>query len=135
MKLELRELYWTLDALLNLYYPTEDLSYTILLGYYEQREWRITPNFSHNREWHYPRVEGGNRDKLLMLNQDFFGKKLETTGRPRIEDCLSFQNVAGKRLLDNAAALIVPDDVIDAAQKLVAQKGFGFTVVKASEHK
>jgi len=48
-----QELLFTMQALLNLYYPTDDARWTKPLGYYEQREWKITPNFVHKRVWHY----------------------------------------------------------------------------------
>lgn len=132
-EVELRELYFALQALLNLYYPTEDLKYNGLLGYYEQREWKIIPNFAHNREWHYPVVEGEARENLLKLNPGYFGRVLQTTGNPRIDDCLSFSKVGEKLLLEKANRLIVPDEVFDQAQKLVADNHFAFPVVKVTD--
>jgi hypothetical protein len=132
-EVELRELYFAIQALLNLYYPTEDLKYNNLLGYYEQREWKIIPNFAHNREWHYPVVKGEARENLLKLNPDYFSRVLKTTGKPRIDACHSFFKVGEKLLLEKATRLVVPDEVTDKAQKLVTDSGLALPVIKMSD--
>jgi hypothetical protein len=60
----IQELHFTTDALLNLYYPTDDKRFTGPLGYYGQREWKIVPNFAHNHEWHYEELGEENRREL-----------------------------------------------------------------------
>lgn len=125
---ELRHLFWALDAVLNLYYPTEDLERNSILGYYEQREWRITPNFSKNRKWHYPKVEREARENLLKLNPRFFKKALKTSKGRRIDYCYSFPTIGKRRLLDRTSCLFVPKEAVAQAKQLVKKHGYSFPV-------
>lgn len=132
-EVELRELDWALDAILNLYYPTEDLNHNSYLGYYEQREWRITPNFAKNREWHYPKVDGHPKENLRQLNPNFFDHHLDLINGPRINECRSFSKVGEKLLLEKASCLLVPEAVITDAKALVKKYGYQIPVEPAPE--
>ena len=95
----IEELMFSIQAVLNLYYPTEDLSHPEIreLGYYKQREWKIIPNFAINNRWIYPRVKDfpDVQTELLKLNPVFFEKPLFTTNKPRVEQCLMFPSLHG----------------------------------------
>ena len=63
----------------------------------------------------------------------FFNGKLETTGKPRIEAFHFFSMVGEKVLLEKATRLIVPDEAIDQAHKMVTDHHFTFPAVKMSD--
>lgn len=128
-KITIQELHFTLRALLNLYYPTDDAKRTGPLHYYQQREWKIVPNLSFHGQWHYPSPNPEESEKLLQLNRDFFGAILRD--KPRVDYCCFF-TVDGKNVVDFARRIIVPDAVADDAKRIVAARGRNFEVVSES---
>ncbi len=126
---------FSVQAALNLYYPTENLKYTDGLGYYQQREWKIVPNFAHNKTWHFPPVVGDVRQELLDLSPEYFGKVMRN-GKLRVDACAFFEKVGERWILGRAKRLIVPSDdgVRDQADALLKKYGFGIPVVKLGEH-
>src|SRR5437899_4649908 len=71
-KIPIQTLHFTLQALLNLYYPTDDPERTAPLHYYQQREWKIVPNLSFAGNWHYRDLRPEERAALLQISPDFF---------------------------------------------------------------
>jgi hypothetical protein len=128
----IEELMFSIQAVLNLYYPTEDLSHPQIreLGYYKQREWKIVPNFAINNQWIYPKVKEfpDVQAELLKLNPTFFEKPLFTTKAPRVEECLMFQSLQGVPIMNYANRLLVPREVVAIAATMVKDLGFGFPV-------
>jgi hypothetical protein len=103
--------YFTLQILLNLYYPTDDPRRTGPLDYYEQREWKIIPNFSEDgRTWHYDELTSQQKKELLALNPDFYGRRL--LRQRRVDLCFFFSSVAGRNVVASARRIIVPDKLI-----------------------
>lgn len=129
-KIPIQILYFTLQALLNLYYPTDDPKRTPPLGYYQQREWKIVPNLSFRGQWHYPSPNAEESTKLLKINPGFFGAVIQ--GKPRVEHC-QFFTVDGKNIVDSVRRIVVPDAVVEEAKKMVAGRGRNFLVVAAGE--
>ena len=128
-KIPIQTLHFTLQALLNLYYPTDDPERTGPLHYYQQREWKIVPNLSYGGQWHYPPPTPEEATKLLQINPDFFAKVIQ--GKPRVEQC-SFFTVDGKNLVDFVRRIIVPDAVLDDARQIVATRARAIEVTPAT---
>jgi len=59
----IEELMFSIQAVLNLYYPTEDLSHPEIreLGYYKQREWKIIPQLRDQQPLDLSQSEGLSR--------------------------------------------------------------------------
>src|SRR5207249_1603232 len=131
-KIPIQILHFTLRALLNLYYPTDDPKRTGPLHYYQQREWKIVPNLSFRGQWHYPPPNPEESEKLRQVNPDFFGAMIH--GKPRVDHCCFF-TVDGKNVVDLVRRIIVPDAVVDDAKKIVTARGRNFDVFPVSRSK
>lgn len=129
----IQELFFTLQTLLNLYYPTDDSKWTGPLGYYEQREWKITPNLSYDGTWHYQSLGPKDRAALIALNPIFFGKKIR--GKSRAALCYHFADVAGRNVVASARRIIVPDHFVSQARAIVRDTGHQIPVVATSRIK
>ena len=95
-KITVQELHFTLQALLNLYYPTDDAKWTGPLHYYHQHEWKIIPNLTFDRTWHYHPLTSEQRSDLLQINPAFFGTVIQ--GKLRVDYCSCFLDVGGKNV-------------------------------------
>lgn len=129
----IQKLFFALQALLNLYYPTDDQKWTGPLHYYHQREWKIIPNFAFKDTWHYKALTKTQRSQLLKLNPKFFNTKLK--GKPRVDLCSCFYDVGEKNIVESIRRIIVPDDVLNEVKKLVAKRGRIIKVIPASQLK
>lgn len=131
----LEEVPYALEALLNLYYPTDDYEHKLghNLGYYKQREWKVIPNFASNGQWQYNDVPPEEKKALLALNPGYFSRVLRPGNKPRIDLCQCFRGFAGESLLNRVKRLIVPDAVLAEAQQKVATTPYKFPVVPLSQ--
>jgi hypothetical protein len=118
----LEELYYTTEAVRNLFYPTEDLAYNTELYYYRQREWKIIPNFARNHVWECRKPTDDEKGVLIELNP-FFNKELEGFGKARIEDCMLFPQLEGVNTVALAQRIIVPHEAVPAAENLTMEMG------------
>lgn len=100
-----QHLVFGLQALLNLYYQTEAPGNTPL-QFFEQREWKIIPNFAYDRSWHYPKLKPRQKRELLAINPKFFRAKVG--GAPRIEQCALLSPVGGRNIVNEIRRIIVP---------------------------
>jgi hypothetical protein len=128
-KIPIQILYFTLQALLNLYYPTDDPQRTVPLHYYQQREWKIVPNLSYRGQWHYPSPTPDESTRLIEINPGFFGEII--LGKPRVEHCCFF-TVDGKNVVDFVRRIIVPDEALDCAKRIATRRGRSFEVISLS---
>ncbi len=124
--------FFTLQILLNLYYPT-DRKVTAPLHFFRQREWRIIPNFSHDGTWHYPKIEPPERDELLKLNPYFF--KAQVGGKPRIDSCLLFSRIGHHHIVKEARRIIVPDRYVAETKRMVSEAKLSLRVAALSSVK
>lgn len=121
-KKTVQELFFTMQALLNLYYPTDDARWTKPLGYYKQREWKITPNFVHKRVWHYRGLTRVEKNELLKVNPRAFGKRL--LGKRFVARCHFFADVGGHNIVASVRQIIVPRASLVRARRIVAQSKY-----------
>lgn len=105
-----------LETLLNLYYRTDEPS-SDPLRFFEQREWKITPNFSADKTWHYEPLTDVQKAELCAINPKFFDALVG--GRPRIDQCSYFARIGTRHIVQEASRLIVPDDFVDAVRVIV----------------
>ena len=93
-----------------LFYPTDDDYHDEELGYYRQREWRITGDYYVNGS---PRGRGlveQEKELLLALDAAFWGANTHSTNpTPRVHEALALVHPAPMQLLDMTTRIIVPD--------------------------
>jgi len=99
-----------LKTLSNFFYPTENLRYTDLHGYYRQREWRILANMARDGVEVTRHLHESEMESLLKLDRVFFSRQLKfRTGTFCIVDrCKLFEQLDGKPIIRYARRVIVP---------------------------
>ena len=120
----LETLRYTIDTLLNLYYPTDRPTTrarrpTPPLHFIRQREWKIFPNLSVDGTWPYPDLTAAESKALVAFNPKFFKAKI--LGKPRVQLCNKFPVVGGRRMIDEVNRIIVPDKVLSRVKKMVKE--------------
>ena len=101
--------------------PAEDLRYTGLLAYYRQREWRFVANMAKHGQDINRDPTPQEVDHLLRIDGDFFGKVLTffTGDHRRVDQCCLYSALEGKRLIDYARRVVVPQPAMTEAQRIL----------------
>lgn len=114
-----------LRVISGFFYPAEDLRYTGLLAYYQQREWRFVANMSKegfevNRDPTSEEV-----DRLLQIDPAFFGKEMEffTGVFRRVDQCRIYSELNGQPIYRFARRIIVPNVALEKASALFRTEG------------
>ena len=99
-----------LKTVSSFFYPTEDLRYTDLHGYYQQREWRILANIARDGVELTRPLHTGEMELLLELDREFFSQQLlfRTGTFRRVDQCRLFEQLDGKSIIRYARRVIVP---------------------------
>ena len=103
----------------SLFYPTDNRNTDATLGYYRQREWRITAGYDVNGEPRGRELDDAEKQMLLEIDTDFWTKEIydgETTSR-RIDKAASLSNPDPQELAEMLHRLIVPADTLEEVQK------------------
>lgn len=110
-----------LRVLAGFMYPTENLKYTGMLAYYRQREWRLIANMSHNGQDIDRDLTDPEKDKLVAIDNEFFGKEIKyrTGTYRRVDQCRIFSMLDGKPVIQYAKRVIVPSEAVTRAVKLL----------------
>ncbi len=110
-----------LRAWSSFFYPAEDLTYTDLLGYYRQREWRIIANMSKSGQELNRPLEELEKEKLLELDPDFFDCELEFHSGiyKRVDQCVIFSELHGKPIIKYVRRVIVPSPVTSEVSRFL----------------
>jgi hypothetical protein len=103
------------------FYPTEDLRYTDLHGYYQQREWRILANMARDGVELTRPLHAGEMESLLELDREFFSRPLlfRTGTFRRIDQCKLFEHLDGKSIIQYARRVIVPAIAVARAKSIL----------------
>jgi hypothetical protein len=72
-----RDIANALSAAASIFYPTENLTYTGVLAYYRQREWRIFSGSFWNGQPTTSAVTPDQAERLLELDEEFFSRELD----------------------------------------------------------
>ena len=100
-----------------LFYPTDDDHHDQKLGYYRQREWRITADYYVNGVPRGRSLQDEEKALLLELDESFWaGNTLPSKTIPRVDEALALVQPAPAELLEKVARIIVPDDFADQAR-------------------
>lgn len=130
----------TLEGALNLFYPADGRNREAL-KYYRQREWRISGNYAINGEELMRLPSEAMISRLLALDGDFFGRQfppaehlisnttIRDASQKRLVDWVYvLPGIAGQRILQIVRRVIVPEDAVENARKIV-QPFSGISVV------
>lgn len=111
-----------MSALLNFFYPADDLTRDKMLDYYRQREWRIACGFAINGAEVLHALTQTEKERLLEIDQEFFQRKLQTDlGTVDALSCaLVHPGLKGRRLIDMVRRVIVPPDAVGSATEILA---------------
>ena len=109
----------------SLFYPTDDAHNDVLLGYYRQHEWRITADYFVNGNPRGRNLEEGEKKILTDLDSSFWERVLnfEHETFRRVDKAVSLAQPDSDSLLEMAACLIVPSEIIDEARQLFGELG------------
>ena len=106
-----------------MFYPTDDDHHNQELGYYRQREWRITADYYVNGS---PRGRGltdEEKSLLLGLDEPFWGRRVHSSRElRRVDEALALVQPTPDELIDMVRRLIVPDDFADQARKIFGDR-------------
>ena len=112
-----------------LFYPTDDDHHDHELGYYRQREWRITADYYVNGSPRGRSLQYEEKELLLELDQSFWGGNTHPSKPlPRVDDALALVQPTPAELLDTATRIIVPDNFVGQARQ-----SFGDRVTAVSQ--
>lgn len=118
-----KHLHAILKTISNFFYPTEDLHYTDLLGYYQQREWRILSNMAKDGESLTRRLLKEEEESLLDLDREFFNEELSFRDGKyrRVDNCRVFEQLDKKPIIQYARRIIVPEIAVAFAKEIFSE--------------
>ena len=101
-----------------MFYPTDDLHHDQDLGYYRQREWRITADYHLNGHPRGRDLQDDEKELLLEIDEPFWGRQIHTD-KPvtRVDEALALVQPSSVELLDQATRIIVPDGFFGQARR------------------
>jgi len=111
-----------MNALLNFFYPADDIRHDRLLEYYRQREWRIACNFAINgvEIMRPPTLE--EKARFLAIDTDFFGGQIKTDLGTHgvLDNALVHPGMDGKSLIEMVRRVIVPGEALIQAKEILS---------------
>ena len=106
-----------------LFYPTDNEHQSEELGYYRQREWRVTADYSVNG---FPRgrgLEDDEKDLLLGLDESFWGRRTHSSRElRRVDEALALIQPTPGDLIAMVTRLIVSDEFAEKARTLFGDR-------------
>lgn len=98
-----------IDGVFSLFYYTDDSKYTVPLGYYQQREWRLLNCFHNNTALSHPATIE-QVEELLKINAAFFGKQMQFAQGEEImaKHCHFYPSLNGRHILSYVRRIFVP---------------------------
>ena len=93
-----------------LFYPTDDDHHDQELGYFRQREWRITADYYVNGSPRGRSLQDEEKELLLKLDESFWGGNTHPSKPiPRMDKALALIQPTPGELLEKVTRIIVPD--------------------------
>jgi len=109
-------------SVLSMFYPTDDTRHDRLLGYYQQREWRIVAKFAvGGHELMFP-LTNKQREELRHIDAEFFNGTVTTDVESfsRLDRTLFYPELNGRKIIQFAHRIIVPREVIAKTEDLLS---------------
>jgi len=113
----------TLEMLMTFYYPLENLRYTGILGYYRQREWRISANMTENGVPLARPINAAEKDLLLGLDKAFFMRRIRfAKGTYRsVDTCEFYERFEERPIIQYVRRVIVPSIAVAKARDILSE--------------
>ena len=112
-----------------LFYPTDNKRRDQDLGYYMQREWRITADYYVNGSPRGRSLHDEEKELLLEFDESFWGSNTHPSKPiPRIDHALALVQPTPTELLGKVTRIIVPDNFAGQARQI-----FGDRVIAESQ--
>ena len=106
-----------------LFYPTDDDHHDQELGYYRQREWRITADYYVNDSPRGRSLEDKEKELLLAIDVSFWGGNTHSSKpSPRVDEALALVQPTPADLLGLITRIIVPYDFFDQAHQVFGDR-------------
>ena len=106
-----------------LFYPADDDHHDQELGYYRQREWRITADYYVNGSPRGRSLQDEEKKLLLKLDESFWGGNTRPSKPiPRIDEALALVQPTPSELLDRVTRIIVPDEFSGRAHEILGRR-------------
>ena len=106
-----------------LFYPTDDDHHDHELGYYRQREWRITVDYHVNGSPRGRSLQDEEKDLLLEVDEYFWrGNTHPSKPIPRVDESLALVQPTPTEFLDRATRIIVPDEFSGQARQILGAR-------------
>jgi hypothetical protein len=115
-------LFHGLMALLYLFYPADDVIRNDELTYYRQREWRIGRNFAIRGEEVMRRPSAELIERVLNIDRAWWGEEFPRGSgsmERRVEKLLVYPGIGGKRIIEMANRVIVPQEAVERAKTIL----------------
>ncbi len=121
------ELYQAFMSFVELVYPAgnEQRMNVGQLGYYQQREWKISGQLTYEGERLSQPLDQPEQDRLFAIDEEFFGKQLQFLSEARsvADRCLVFKSLANRPVRDFIQEIIVPADALEETKNLLKDRG------------
>ena len=106
-----------------LFYPTDDDHRDQELGYYRQREWRISADYSVSGSPRGRDLHDREKKVLLELDEAFWGRTIHPSEpSPRVDKAVALAQPDPSELLGQVARIIVPDDHFGRAREVFGDR-------------
>ena len=106
-----------------LFYPTDDEHHDQQLGYYRQREWRITADYFVNGLPRGRNLHDDEKELLLRLDNPFWANStLPGAPNRRIDEAVALAQPEPEEFLRKVNRIIVPDDFADKARVIFGDR-------------
>ena len=104
----------------SLFYPTDDEHRDEWLGYYRQREWRITAGYYVNGRPRGRALVDGERQMLINADAHFWNREM-TDGKEsfsRLDKAVVLSDPDAQMLQEMINCVIVPEEIVDEVRQL-----------------
>ena len=106
-----------------LFYPTDDDHHDQELGYYKQREWRITADYYVNESPRGRSLQDEEKELLRELDESFWGGHTHPSEPiPRVDKALALVQPAPAELFDKVTRIVVPDNFAGQARQILGDR-------------
>ena len=103
-----------------LFYPTDDDHHDQELGYFRQREWRITADYYVNGSPRGRSLQDEEKELLLELDESFWGGNTHSSKPiPRVDYALALDHPAPSEFFDKVTRIVVPDNFAGEARQIL----------------
>ena len=106
-----------------LFYPTDDEYHDQQLGYYRQREWRITADYFVNGSPRGRNLHDDEKELLLRLDNSFWANStLPGAPNRRVDEAVALAQPEPEAFLSKVNRIIIPDDFADQARVIFGDR-------------